>query len=75
VVDSQPKSRMWYRIGATRSITGGRKIEPGVRMVDRLKDVSRIFLLIGCIACTKITTGKKEEDVRKMKHGMSDRQM
>lgn len=39
VVDSQPKSRMWYRIGATRSITGGRKIEPGVRMADRLKDV------------------------------------
>jgi hypothetical protein len=31
---------MWYRIGATRSITGGRKIEPGVRMADRLKDVS-----------------------------------
>jgi len=32
---------MWYRIGATRSITGGRKIEPGVRMADRLKDVSK----------------------------------
>lgn len=28
VVDSQPKSRMWYRIGATRNMTGGRKIQP-----------------------------------------------
>jgi len=28
IVDSQPKSRMWYRIGATRNLTGGRKIMP-----------------------------------------------
>jgi hypothetical protein len=51
---------MWYRIGATRSITGGRKIEPGVRMADRLKDVStqyrslyRICIYKGKIKDTK----------------------
>ena len=37
VVDSQPKSRMWYRIGATRNMTGGRRIQPGGRMSDTLK--------------------------------------
>ncbi|XP_046399994.1 sodium/calcium exchanger 1-like isoform X2 [Ischnura elegans] len=28
LVDSQPHSRMWYRIGAVRSFTGGRKTQP-----------------------------------------------
>jgi len=32
IVDSQPKSRMWYRIGATRNMTGGRKIMPSSKM-------------------------------------------
>ena len=36
-VDSQPKSRMWYRIGATRNMTGGRRIQPVGRMSDILK--------------------------------------
>ena len=40
VVDAQPKSRIWYRIGATRNITGGRRIQPGMKMSDKLKDVS-----------------------------------
>merc|ERR1719460_3534164 len=28
VVDSRPKTRIWYRINATRNMTGGRKIQP-----------------------------------------------
>lgn len=28
LVDSQPHSRMWYRIGAVRSFSGGRKTQP-----------------------------------------------
>eukprot|EP00090_Calanus_glacialis_P017022 TRINITY_DN265_c0_g1_i4.p1 TRINITY_DN265_c0_g1~~TRINITY_DN265_c0_g1_i4.p1 ORF type:complete len:628 (+),score=150.87 TRINITY_DN265_c0_g1_i4:224-2107(+) len=38
MVDSQPKSRMWYRIGATRNMTGGRKIQPSLKMGDKLKE-------------------------------------
>jgi len=39
VVDSQPKSRMWYRIGATRNMTGGRKIQPTMKMTDKIRQV------------------------------------
>lgn len=39
IVDSQPKSRNWYRISATRNMTGGRKIQPTLKMNDRLKEV------------------------------------
>jgi len=39
VVDAQPKSRIWYRIGATRNMTGGRKIQPTMKMTDKLKEV------------------------------------
>jgi solute carrier family 8 (sodium/calcium exchanger) len=39
IVDSQPKSRNWYRISATRNMTGGRKIQPTQKMNDRLKEV------------------------------------
>ena len=42
VVDSQPKSRMWYRIGATKSITGGRKITPSVKS-EKLRQVRNII--------------------------------
>ena len=42
VVDAQPKSRMWYRIGATRNMTGGRKIQPTQKMSGKLKEVSRV---------------------------------
>jgi len=38
VVDSQPKSRMWYRIGATRNMTGGRKIQPTCKIGNQLKE-------------------------------------
>merc|ERR1711899_103675 len=39
VVDSRPKSKMWYRINATRNMTGGRKIQPTFKMNDKLKEV------------------------------------
>ena len=39
VVDSQPKSKMWYRINATRNMTGGRKIQPNQKMNDKMKEV------------------------------------
>ena len=43
IVDSQPKSRMWYRIGATRNLTGGRKIMPSLRMNDQVRQVSGLW--------------------------------
>ena len=39
IVDSQPKTRMWYRINATRNMTGGRRIQPIYVMSDKLKEV------------------------------------
>merc|ERR1719369_984085 len=30
---------MWYRIGATRNMTGGRRIQPAVRLSDTLQQV------------------------------------
>ena len=41
IVDSKPHSRMWYRIGAVRNITGGRKTQPSVKMNEKLKEVSK----------------------------------
>ena len=32
---------MWYRIGATRNMTGGRKIQPTLKMSDKLKEVRK----------------------------------
>ena len=43
IIDSKPHSRMWYRIGAVRNITGGRKTDPSTKMTDKLKIVSKIF--------------------------------
>lgn len=39
IIDSQSHSRMWYRIGAIRHITGGRKISPSAKMNDKLRYV------------------------------------
>ena len=39
-MDSKPHSRMWYRIGAVRNMTGGRKTQPTVKLNDKLKEVS-----------------------------------
>merc|ERR1719245_2524018 len=39
IVDSKPHSRMWYRIGAVRNMTGGRKTHPATKMNEKLKEV------------------------------------
>jgi len=39
IVDSKPHSRMWYRIGAVRNMTGGRKTQPATKMTEKLKEV------------------------------------
>ena len=39
IVESVPHSRMWYRIGAVRNITGGKKTEPKAKMNDELKNI------------------------------------
>jgi len=39
IVDSKPHSRMWYRIGAVRNMTGGRKTQPATKMNEKLKEV------------------------------------
>ena len=40
IVDSRPHSRMWYRIGAVRNMTGGRKTQPSNKLNEKLKVVS-----------------------------------
>ena len=45
IVDSKPHSRMWYRIGAVRNMTGGRKTQPAAKMNDRLKEVITLITL------------------------------
>ena len=39
IIDNKPHSRMWYRIGAIRNITGGRKTFPNANMNDKLRHV------------------------------------
>ena len=39
IIDSKSHSRMWYRIGAIRDNTGGRKLYPRANMNDKLKKV------------------------------------
>ena len=39
ILNSRPKSRMWYRINATRNLIGGRNIEPIHKMKKKLKKV------------------------------------
>jgi hypothetical protein len=33
---------MWYRIGAVRNMTGGRKTDPSARLNDKLKEVNHL---------------------------------
>ena len=42
LVDSQSHSRMWYRVGAVRNMTGGRKTQPQLSM--KLKEVKGTLL-------------------------------
>ena len=36
IADSKPKSRMYYKIGASREMAGGKKVDPRARMSDKL---------------------------------------
>ena len=55
MVDSQPKSKMWYRINATRNMTGGRKIQPTFKMNDKLKEVDFEWCVGNTGSCPKFT--------------------
>ena len=55
VVDSRPKSKMWYRINATRNMTGGRKIQPTFKMNDKLKEVDFESCVGNTGSCPKFT--------------------
>ena len=46
IIDSKPHSRMWYRIGAVRNMTGGRKTDPSTKMNEKLKTVNKTFIQI-----------------------------
>ena len=37
IADSKPKSRMFYKIGASREMAGGKKVDPRKNMSERLK--------------------------------------
>ena len=37
IADSKPKSRMYYKIGASREMAGGKKVDPKAHMSDKLK--------------------------------------
>ena len=37
IADSKPKSRMYYKIGASREMAGGKKVDPKAHMSEKLK--------------------------------------
>lgn len=39
IADSKPKSRMYYKIGASREMAGGKKVDPKANMSDKLKSM------------------------------------
>ena len=39
IADSKPKSRMYYKIGASREMAGGKKVDPKANMSDKLKNM------------------------------------
>ena len=45
IADSKPKSRMYYKIGASREMAGGKKVDPTANMSDKLK-VDTKFLFV-----------------------------
>lgn len=49
--DNKPKSRMWYRIGAIRELSGSRKTQ--LRLVDKLKGIKRAISKDGNIRETE----------------------
>ena len=43
LADSKPKSRMYYKIGASREMAGGKKVDPKARMSEKLKGSYEFF--------------------------------
>ena len=62
IADSKPKSRMYYKIGASREMAGGKKVDPRARMSDKLKGTYECFKQgkVENLNCTEVqsTTGK-----------------
>ena len=56
IIDSKPHSRMWYRIGAVRNMTGGRKTDPSTKMNEKLKTVNK--------ACIQVSIQKLQFEIR-----------
>ncbi|XP_050732411.1 sodium/calcium exchanger 2-like isoform X2 [Eriocheir sinensis] len=48
LVESQSHSRMWYRVGAVRSMTGGRKTQPQIsyKLKERSKDRLKTLIML-----------------------------
>ena len=44
--DSKPKSRMYYKIGASRKIGGSKKVDPKSFLTDKLKALKKLMLEI-----------------------------
>ena len=63
IVDSKPHSRMWYRIGAVRNMTGGRKTQPATKMSDKLKEVSynSFLFFLSCPFLTARSSKRSKE--------------
>ena len=43
IADSKPKSRMYYKIGASREMAGGKKVDPKANMSDKLKVIISLW--------------------------------
>ena len=60
IADSKPKSRMYYKIGASREMAGGKKVDPKAHMSDKLKvNLTWIFMKnekMRCIIYRRICT-------------------
>ena len=50
IADSKPKSLLYYKIGASREMAGGKKIDPKARMSDKLKGLYDSLNAYGMIA-------------------------
>ena len=44
IADSKPKSRMYYKIGATRAMAGSKRIDPKANMSDKLKGLYGVLV-------------------------------
>ena len=55
IADSKPKSRMYYKIGASREMAGGKKVDPTANMSDKLK-VDTKFLFVELYIFTVYST-------------------